>query len=321
MNWDELQADVQRRRKAGEAVGIGLGMFVEKSGLGPFDGVRVTIDTGLSGGSGSGSVTSITAPARCPLCSAATRSSVTTSGPRATLTSSAPALHLRQFRGIDDSARRIVQRQAQHDDVDRGQQVVQPIGRPKGFDAVRLVDRKHVGGEDADVKGGQQLGQPPADAAEAHDAHRAARQVAGGPADELLLLLGAEERGQAAAPAGHQRDRVLGHLIGQHARGAGDGDVRLDHRRHQAMVHAGGRRLDPPQAALPDHAVPIDRHLGVAAEDVGPEQLFGDPLLAGVDDLGLRHGGGDLLDVFGFDGVAEDDSRRHGGQDGVNVAG
>src|SRR6187455_2493675 len=45
MNWTELRADVQRRRNAGEAVGIGLGMFVEKSGLGPFDGVRVTIDT------------------------------------------------------------------------------------------------------------------------------------------------------------------------------------------------------------------------------------------------------------------------------------
>ena len=64
------------------------------------------------------------------------------------------------------------------------------------------------------------------------------------------------------------------------------------------MVHAGGRRLDPPQAPLPDHAVPIDRHLGVAAEDVGPKQLLGDPLLAGVDDLGLRHGGGDLRDVL-----------------------
>ena len=45
MNWAELQADVQRRREAGEAVGVGLGMFVEKSGLGPFDGVRVTVDT------------------------------------------------------------------------------------------------------------------------------------------------------------------------------------------------------------------------------------------------------------------------------------
>jgi carbon-monoxide dehydrogenase large subunit/6-hydroxypseudooxynicotine dehydrogenase subunit gamma len=45
MNWAELRADVQRRRSAGEAVGIGLAMFVEKSGLGPFDGVRVTIDT------------------------------------------------------------------------------------------------------------------------------------------------------------------------------------------------------------------------------------------------------------------------------------
>ncbi|HMJ45336.1 MAG TPA: xanthine dehydrogenase family protein molybdopterin-binding subunit, partial [Pseudolabrys sp.] len=43
--WPALQTDVKRRRAAGEAVGIGLAMFVEKSGLGPFDGVRVTVDT------------------------------------------------------------------------------------------------------------------------------------------------------------------------------------------------------------------------------------------------------------------------------------
>ena len=85
------------------------------------------------------------------------------------------------------------------------------------------------------------------------------------------------------------------------------------------MVHAGGGRLDPPQAALPHHAVPIDRHLGVAAEDVGPKQLFGDSLLAGVDDFGLGHGRGDLCDVFRFDGVAEDDSGGHGR--GVRVRG
>jgi len=43
--WSDLQEDVQRRRAAGEAVGIGVAVFVEKSGLGPFDGVRVTVDT------------------------------------------------------------------------------------------------------------------------------------------------------------------------------------------------------------------------------------------------------------------------------------
>jgi aerobic carbon-monoxide dehydrogenase large subunit len=45
VKWQELQADAQRRRSTGEAVGVGLAMFVEKSGLGPFDGVRVTVDT------------------------------------------------------------------------------------------------------------------------------------------------------------------------------------------------------------------------------------------------------------------------------------
>jgi CO/xanthine dehydrogenase Mo-binding subunit len=45
MNWSTLRADVERRQKTGEAIGIGLAMFVEKSGLGPFDGVRITVDT------------------------------------------------------------------------------------------------------------------------------------------------------------------------------------------------------------------------------------------------------------------------------------
>jgi carbon-monoxide dehydrogenase large subunit/6-hydroxypseudooxynicotine dehydrogenase subunit gamma len=44
MKWSELQGDLQRRRAAGERVGAGLAMFVEKSGLGPFDGVRVAVD-------------------------------------------------------------------------------------------------------------------------------------------------------------------------------------------------------------------------------------------------------------------------------------
>jgi aerobic carbon-monoxide dehydrogenase large subunit len=42
--WPTLRETIKRRRAAGEAVGVGLAMFVEKSGLGPFDGVRVTVD-------------------------------------------------------------------------------------------------------------------------------------------------------------------------------------------------------------------------------------------------------------------------------------
>jgi carbon-monoxide dehydrogenase large subunit len=45
MGWAALRDDLRRRRAAGECVGAGLGMFVEKSGLGPFDGVRVSVDT------------------------------------------------------------------------------------------------------------------------------------------------------------------------------------------------------------------------------------------------------------------------------------
>jgi CO/xanthine dehydrogenase Mo-binding subunit len=44
VDWTSLQADLRQRRAAGQAVGAGLAMYVEKSGLGPFDGVRVSVD-------------------------------------------------------------------------------------------------------------------------------------------------------------------------------------------------------------------------------------------------------------------------------------
>ena len=43
--WDKLEADVMRRRNSGEHVGLGLAMFVEKSGLGPTDGARINVHT------------------------------------------------------------------------------------------------------------------------------------------------------------------------------------------------------------------------------------------------------------------------------------
>src|ERR1700677_1941732 len=45
IGWDALNADVKKRKKAGELVGIGVAMFVEKSGLGPTDGVKISVDT------------------------------------------------------------------------------------------------------------------------------------------------------------------------------------------------------------------------------------------------------------------------------------
>jgi len=45
IEWPKLTADVKRRRAAGELVGIGVAMFIEKSGLGPTDGVKIAVDT------------------------------------------------------------------------------------------------------------------------------------------------------------------------------------------------------------------------------------------------------------------------------------
>jgi len=59
IGWDRLQADLARRRAAGELVGSGIGIFVEESGRGPKDGARISIDSGgqvtvLTGGASIG---------------------------------------------------------------------------------------------------------------------------------------------------------------------------------------------------------------------------------------------------------------------------
>jgi len=43
--WARLKAELAARRAAGELVGAGIAMYVEKSGLGPLDGVRIAVDT------------------------------------------------------------------------------------------------------------------------------------------------------------------------------------------------------------------------------------------------------------------------------------
>jgi aerobic carbon-monoxide dehydrogenase large subunit len=42
--WNDLARDLQRRRAGGECVGAGLAWFVEKSGLGPFEAVHISVD-------------------------------------------------------------------------------------------------------------------------------------------------------------------------------------------------------------------------------------------------------------------------------------
>jgi carbon-monoxide dehydrogenase large subunit len=44
VGWDKLQESLRQRRAQGEAVGAGFAMFVEKSGLGPADSARLTVD-------------------------------------------------------------------------------------------------------------------------------------------------------------------------------------------------------------------------------------------------------------------------------------
>lgn len=43
-DFDGIRGDVEQRRARGELVGFGWGFFVEKSGIGPFEGARVSVD-------------------------------------------------------------------------------------------------------------------------------------------------------------------------------------------------------------------------------------------------------------------------------------
>ncbi len=43
--WNDVLAQVKRRRVAGEAVGTGVALFVEESGRGPADGAKISVDT------------------------------------------------------------------------------------------------------------------------------------------------------------------------------------------------------------------------------------------------------------------------------------
>ena len=52
VEWEKLNADLARRRANGEMVGVGLVMFVEKAGLGPKDGVNISVDSVGRGRSG-----------------------------------------------------------------------------------------------------------------------------------------------------------------------------------------------------------------------------------------------------------------------------
>ena len=45
IDWQTLNAEVKKRKAAGELIGIGVAMFIEKSGLGPADGVKISVDT------------------------------------------------------------------------------------------------------------------------------------------------------------------------------------------------------------------------------------------------------------------------------------
>ena len=101
---------------------------------------------------------------------------------------------------------------------------------------------------------------------------------------------------------------MVGDLVGEDTRGARDGDRGFDDRGDENVVQPGGGRLDPMEPLAAADFVPGDGNFGVAAKNVGIQQFSSDMLLAGVDDVVVRGGRGDLGDVPGFDRVAENDS-------------
>ncbi len=212
------------------------------------------------------------------------------------------------------------ERRGKYENVDVGEDFVDGIGGEQFFYLRRLGAGPPVRGDDFGVEGAEDFGQAAAVAAEADDADAGAVQVAGGAADEFAFLLGSEVGGEAAQEGGGEGDGVVGHLVGEDAGGAGDGDVRLDHGRDQDVVQAGGGGLDPVQTLAAADFVPGDGDFGMAAENVGVEQLFGDVFLAGVDDFITGGVFRDLSDVVRLDRVAEDESFATGNRAVVHRA-
>jgi len=75
------------------------------------------------------------------------------------------------------------------------------------------------------------------------------------------------------------------------------------------MVKARRRGLNPAEPAGGDGLIPGNRHLGMAAENIGGRQFFGDAILAGIYDGGSRARCLNLPNMTRFDGIAENDAR------------
>ena len=87
--WDAMQKDCARRRAAGELVGCGFGMFVEKSGLGPFDKVRIEVSPSTT--SSASGVVCISAAAAASAVSRSLTAAMRVASPHITVTREAKA--------------------------------------------------------------------------------------------------------------------------------------------------------------------------------------------------------------------------------------
>ena len=62
-----------------------------------------------------------------------------------------------------------------------------------------------------------------------------------------------------------------------------------------------------------DDTVPIDGNFCMSTENICVEELLGDSFLARINNFRIRGSrSSNLVDVFGFDGVAENDAHRWG---------
>lgn len=164
-----------------------------------------------------------------------------------------------------------------------------------------------IGRNQAATKSREDFRKPSAIATEADNANASAVQVACRAADEFVLLLSAKEGRQASECAGEERHGVIGHLVGEDSGCARHGYVGFNDRRHQTVVHASRGGLNPLEPTAADDVVPRDGHLGVAAVNVGCGEQIGDAFLAGVDDVVVGCGRGDLVDVARLGRVAKND--------------
>lgn len=186
-------------------------------------------------------------------------------------------------------------------------------GENRGLATLRRMvvgGSEKISGQQSHAKRRENLGKSSSNATESYDPDCRSGKVSRWPANKLACRLLRKKKRDASGECQSKCEGMLSNLIGQHARRAGDDNIRIDNAWHEAVVEPGRRRLNPLESARSDNVVPRYRHLGMTTEQIGRKEIRGNRLLRGDRHESIACCGLNLLNMFGFNGITQDQSWR-----------